>query len=155
MKNQFKKAFPYVMFLTAWAVIFAAVLLGERIPKQLCLALFTVGGVLLGFGAVGIALSLIHLSPERQKEYERSETDERNIAIREKAAMSSWYWTLYLLWAAFFVIQIFVGGLWAVAVSVVVVLHCMFYMINIYRAAKGLSSVSSGYFRKRGYQRLR
>ncbi len=136
MKNQFKKAFPYVMFLTAWAVIFAAVLLGERIPKQLCLALFTVGGVLLGFGAVGIALSLIHLSPERQKEYERSETDERNIAIREKAAMSSWYWTLYLLWAAFFVIQIFVGGLWAVAVSVVIVLHCMFYMINIYRWTK-------------------
>ena len=136
MKNQFKKAFPYVMFLTAWAVIFAAVLLGECIPKQLSLALFTVGGVLLGFGAVGIALSLIHLSPERQKEYERSETDERNIAIREKAAMSSWYWTLYLLWAAFFVIQIFVGGLWAVAVSVVIVLHCMFYMINIYRWTK-------------------
>lgn len=136
MKNQFKKAFPYVMFLTAWAVIFAAVLLGERIPEPLSLALFTVGGVLLGFGAVGIALSLIHLSPERQKEYERSETDERNIAIREKAAMSSWYWTLYLLWAVFFVIQIFVGGLWAVAVSVVVVLHCMFYMINIYRWTK-------------------
>ena len=136
MKNQFKKAFPYVMFLTAWAVIFAAVLLGERIPEQLSLALFTVGGVLLGFGAVGIALSLIHLSPERQKEYERSETDERNIAIREKAAMSSWYWTLYLLWAAFFVMQIFVGGLWAVAVSVVIVLHCMFYMINIYRWTK-------------------
>ena len=136
MKNQFKKAFPYVMFLTAWAVIFAAVLLGERIPEPLSLALFTVGGVLLGFGAVGIALSLIHLSPERQKEYERSETDERNIAIREKAAMSSWYWTLYLLWAAFFVIQIFVGGLWAVAVSVVVVLHCMVYMINIYRWTK-------------------
>ncbi|MCI9395150.1 MAG: hypothetical protein HFF34_08640 [Oscillospiraceae bacterium] len=136
MKNQFKKAFPYVMFLTAWAVIFAAVLLGERIPEPLSLALFTVGGVLLGFGAVGIALSLIHLSPERQKEYERSETDERNIAIREKAAMSSWYWTLYLLWAVFFVIQIFVGGLWAVAVSVVIVLHCMFYMINIYRWTK-------------------
>lgn len=136
MKKQLKKAFPYVMLLTAWAVIFAAVLLGERIPEPLSLALFTVGGVLLGFGAVGIALSLIHLSPERQKEYERSETDERNIAIREKAAMSSWYWTLYLLWAVFFVIQIFVGGLWAVAVSVVIVLHCMFYMINIYRWTK-------------------
>ena len=136
MKKQLKKAFPYVMFLTAWAVIFAAVLLGERIPEQLSLALSTVGGVLLGFSVVGIALSRIHLSPESQKEYERSETDERNIAIREKAAMSSWYWTLYLLWAAFFVIQIFVGGLWAVAVSVVVVLHCMFYMINIYRWTK-------------------
>ena len=136
MKKQLKKAFPYVMLLTAWAVIFAAVLLGERIPEQLSLALSTVGGVLLGFSVVGIALSRIHLSPEIQKEYERSETDERNIAIREKAAMSSWYWTLYLLWAAFFVIQIFVGGLWAVAVSVVVVLHCMFYMINIYRWTK-------------------
>ena len=136
MKKQLKKAFPYVMLLTAWAVIFAAVLLGERIPEQLSLALSTVGGVLLGFSVVGIALSRIHLSPESQKEYERSETDERNIAIREKAAMSSWYWTLYLLWAVFFVIQIFVGGLWAVAVSVVVVLHCMFYMINIYRWTK-------------------
>ena len=51
MKKQLKKAFPYVMLLTAWAVIFAAVLLGERIPKELSLALFTVGGVLLGFGA--------------------------------------------------------------------------------------------------------
>ena len=136
MKKQLKKAFPYVMLLTAWAVIFAAVLLGERIPEQLSLALSTVGGVLLGFSLVGIALSRIHLSPESQKEYERSETDERNIAIREKAAMSSWYWTLYLLWAVFFVIQIFVGGLWAVAVSVVVVLHCTFYMINIYRWTK-------------------
>ncbi len=136
MKKQLKKAFPYVMLLTAWAVIFAAVLLGERIPEQLSLALSTVGGVLLGFSVVGIALSRIHLSPESQKEYERSETDERNIAIREKAAMSSWYWTLYLLWAVFFVIQIFVGGLWAVAVSVVVVLHCTFYMINIYRWTK-------------------
>ena len=34
MKKQLKKAFPYVMLLTAWAVIFAAVLLGERIPKD-------------------------------------------------------------------------------------------------------------------------
>ena len=136
MKNQFKKAFPYVMFLTAWAVIFAAVLLGERIPEPLSIVLFTLGGVLLGFGAVGIALSRIRMSPEQQKEYERGEHDERNVAIREKAAMSSWYWTLYLLWAVFFVIQIFVGGLWAVAVSVVIVLHCMFYMINIYRWTK-------------------
>ena len=85
---------------------------------------------------MAIALSHNHISPHSQNDYERSETDERNIAIREKAAMSSWYWTLYLLWAAFFVIQIFVGGLWAVAVSVVVVLHCMFYMINIYRWTK-------------------
>lgn len=133
MKDFWKKIFPYVMFVTAFVLILAAVLLGERIPKQPSLALFTLGGMLMGFGAVGIALSRIRMSPEQQKEYERGEHDERNVAIREKAAMSSWYWTLYMLWAAFLVIQIFVGGLWGVAISVVIVLHCTFYMINIHR----------------------
>lgn len=133
MKNWFKKTAPYLMFGTAWVLILAAFLLGERVPKQLSLVLFTLGGVLLGFGAVGIALSRIRMSPEQLKEYERGERDERNVSIREKAAMSSWYWTLYMLWAVFMVIQIFVGGLWGVAVSVVIVLHCTFYMINIHR----------------------
>ena len=133
MKDFWKKIFPYVMLAAAWVLILATFLLGERIKEQLSLVLFTLGGVLLGFGAVGIALSRIRMSPEQQKEYERSEHDERNVAIREKAAMSSWYWTLYMLWAAFMIIQIFVGGLWGVAVSVVIVLHCTFYMINIHR----------------------
>ena len=133
MKDFWKKIFPYVMLAAAWVLILATFLLGERIKEQLSLVLFTLGGVLLGFGAVGIALSRIRMSPEQQKEYERSEHDERNVAIREKAAMSSWYWTLYMLWAAFMIIQIFVGGLWGVAVSVAIVLHCTFYMINIHR----------------------
>ena len=133
MKDFLKKTSPYVMFAAAWVLILATFLLGERIKEQLSLLLFTLGGVLMGFGVVGIALSRIRMSPEEQKEYERSEHDERNVAIREKAAMSSWYWTLYMLWAVFMVIQIFVGGLWGVAVSVVIVLHCTFYMINIHR----------------------
>ena len=138
MKDFLKKTSPYVMFAAAWTLILAAILLGERVPAQISLVLFTLGGVLMGFGAVGIALSRIRLSPEQQKEYERSETDERNVAIREKAAMSSWYWTLYMLWAVFMVIQIFVGGLWGVAISVVIVLHCAFYMVNIHRWNKKL-----------------
>ena len=133
MKKFCKKVAPYVVFVAAWVLILTTFLLGERIKERLSLVLFTLGGVLLGFGAVGIALSRIRMSPEQQKEYERGEHDERNVAIREKAAMSSWYWTLYMLWAAFMVIQIFVGGLWGVAVSVVIVLHCTFYMINIHR----------------------
>lgn len=131
--EKLKKISPYVMFAAAWALIAAAALLGERAPEQIHLVLFTLGGVLMGFGAVGIALSRIRLSPERQKEYERSETDERNVAIREKAAMSSWYWTLYMLWAAFMAVEIFVGVMWGVAIAVVIVLHCTFYMINIHR----------------------
>ena len=133
MKKFCKKVAPYVVFVAAWVLILTTFLLGERIKEQLSLVLFTLGGVLLGFGAVGIALSRIRMSPEQQKEYERGEHDERNVAIREKAAMSSWYWTLYMLWAVFMVIQIFVGGLWGVAISVVIVLHCTFYMINIHR----------------------
>lgn len=133
MKDWFKKIFPFMMFVGAVAAFFAAILLGERIPEQLSLALFTLGGVLLGFGVTAIALSGWHMTPEEKKEMERGEHDERNVAIREKAAMSSWYWTLYMLWAAFMVIQIFVGGLWGVAISVAIVLHCTFYMVNIHR----------------------
>lgn len=133
MKEFWKKVSPYAMLVAAVAAFLAALLLGERVPKQLSLALFTFGGVLMGFGVTGLALSGRHMTPEEKKEMERGETDERNVAIREKAAMSSWYWTLYMLWAAFMVIQIFVGGLWGVAISVVIVLHCTFYMINIHR----------------------
>ena len=133
LKKLLKKISPYVMFGTAWIVILAVLLLGERISGPLASALYAVGGILLGFGAVEIALSRIQMSPEQRKEYERGEHDERNLAIREKAAMDSWYWTLYLLWAAFMVIQIFVGGLWGVAVSAAIVLHCTFYMVNLHR----------------------
>lgn len=133
MKDWLKKISPYVMLAAAFVMFLAALLLRERVPKQLSLALFTLGGVLMGFGVTGIALSDRHMTPEEKKEMERGERDERNVTIREKAAMSSWYWTLYMLWAAFMVIQIFVGGLWGVAISVVIVLHCTFYMINIHR----------------------
>ena len=133
MKAWFKKAFPFLMFAAALVLILAAFLLGERIPEPLSIALFTVGGILMGFGAVGVALSGWHMSPEERKEMERGETDERNVAIREKAAMSSWYWTLYLLWAVFMVVQIFIGGWWGAAVSVLIVLHCTFYIINMHR----------------------
>lgn len=133
MKSFLIKISPYVMFAAAFVLFLAAFLLGEKIPEQLSAALCALGGVLLGFGVTGIALSGRHMTPEEKKEMERGETDERNVAIREKAAMSSWYWTLYMLWAAFMVIQIFVGGLWGVAISVVIVLHCTFYMINIHR----------------------
>lgn len=133
MKEWFKKISPFMMFVGAVAAFLAAIVLGERIPEQLSLALFTLGGILMGFGVTAIALSDKRMTQEEKKELERSETDERNVAIREKAAMSSWYWTLYMLWAAFMVIQIFVGGLWGVAISVVIVLHCTFYMINIHR----------------------
>ena len=71
MKNWFKKTAPYLMFAAAWVLILATFLLEERITERLSIVLFMLGGVLLGFGAVGIALSRIRMSPEQLKEYER------------------------------------------------------------------------------------
>lgn len=133
MKEWLKKTSPFVMLAAAAALFMAAFLLRERVPEQLLSALCALGGILMGFGVTGLALSSRHMTPEERKEIERGETDERNVAIREKAAMTSWYWTLYLLWAAFMVIQIFVGGFWGAAISVLIVLHCVFYLINIHR----------------------
>ena len=47
MKDFLKKTSPYVMFAAAWTLIFAAILLGERVPAQISLVLFTLGGVLM------------------------------------------------------------------------------------------------------------
>ena len=98
------------------------------------------GGALLGLGGSSVIMGAVerHMSPQERKELQRSETDERNIAIREKAAQSSWYWTLYLLWVPF-VIALVLGELvWMVIPPVVLVLHCAFYMFHLYRWSKKL-----------------
>ena len=100
-------------------------------------------------GAFGAALILLILwgvrregwekaSPQQRREIELEEGDERNVAIREKAAYSSWYWTLYLLWALFFLTLILRGGMYTALVSVAIVLHCVFYMVNMNRWTKKL-----------------
>lgn len=63
MRDQLKKVFPYVMFAAAWALILAAFLLGKRAPKPAVLALYTLGGMLMGFGAVGTIPEPAHRSP--------------------------------------------------------------------------------------------
>lgn len=61
--------------------------------------------VLTGFGAgiigVGVAGTLLKKNlksnPEKAKEYEIAEKDERNIRIREKAGYSAWYTGVFIL----------------------------------------------------------
>ena len=50
LKKLLKKISPYVMFGTAWIVILAVLLLGERISGPLASALYAVGGILLRGG---------------------------------------------------------------------------------------------------------
>ena len=98
------------------------------------------GGALLGLGGSSVIMGAVerHMSPQERKELQRSETDERNIAIREKAAQSSWYWTLYLLWVPFVISLVREETLWILLSSAVTVLHCVFYMVNMGRWAKKL-----------------
>lgn len=138
MKERLKKILPILGILCGACLVLAAVVLGEQVPKGMGGALFGTGGALVGLGVSGIAMDVIwrRMSEDERREAERGERDERNVAIREKAAYASWYWTLYLLWGAFFVTLFLGSGFPTALVSVLIVLHCVFLMVNMNRWAK-------------------
>lgn len=138
MKERLKKILPILGVICGACLVLAAVVLGEQIAKGMSGILFGTGGALMGLGVAGIAMDVVwrRMSEEERREVERGEKDERNVAIREKAAYSSWYWTLYLLWGAFFVTLFLGSGFPTALVSVLIVLHCVFLMVNMGRWAK-------------------
>jgi len=138
MKERLKKGLPILGVICGACLVLAAVVLGEQIAKGMSGILFGTGGALMGLGVAGIAMDVVwrRMSEEERREVERGEKDERNVAIREKAAYSSWYWTLYLLWGAFFVTLFLGSGFPTALVSVLIVLHCVFLMVNMGRWAK-------------------
>lgn len=138
MKERLKKALPILGVVCGACLVAAAIVLGEQVPEEMSGVLFGVGGMLMGLGVSGIAMDLIwrRMSETERREAERGERDERNVAIREKAAYSSWYWTLYLLWGAFLLTLVMGSGFPTALVSVLIVLHCVFLMVNMNRWAK-------------------
>ena len=136
MKDWFKKISPFVLLVAAVAVFVSVILMKDRLSETICTALCAFGGVLLGFGVTGLVLSDKHMTPEEKKDLERGERDERNVAIREKAAMSTWYWTLYLLWGLFLVFMVMDGYVYAALLSLALACHSVFYLVNIRRWAR-------------------
>lgn len=138
MKEAFKKFLPLLGLIAAAALGAAGALLGERIPEGLSSLLFGSAGMLLGLSVTAIVMDRIQRrwTPEQRKEYERGEHDERNMVIRDKAAKDSWYWTLALLWGLFIVTLILHQPLYIALSAGVIVLHCVFYLVNIGRWAK-------------------
>lgn len=138
MKERLKKILPILGVICGACLVLAAVVLGERVPEGTSGILFGTGGALMGLGVAGIAMDVVwrRMSEEERREVERGEKDERNVAIREKAAYSSWYWTLYLLWGAFFITLFLGSGFPTALVSVLIVLHCVFLMVNMNRWTK-------------------
>lgn len=118
----------------------AAAVLGEQLAAPVSGLCFGLAGALGGLS--GARLLMAHFdrtwTPEERRQIELAERDERNVAIREKAAYASWYWTLYLLWGAFFLTLVLGSGFPTALVSVVIVLHCVFYMVNVGRWSKQL-----------------
>lgn len=112
-----------------------ALVLGDRLPGPIIGLMCGCGGALGGVGGTTLLIPLLmrSLSPEQRKEAERGETDERNIAIREKAAQSSFYWTLCLLWVPFVVALVQGSLLWMLLSTGAIVLHNVFYLMNLAR----------------------
>ena len=139
MKNERGKLVLGALGLLAGLLLIGcALVLGDRLPGPGVGLMCGCGGALGGMGGSALLTPLLmrSLTPEQRKEMERGERDERNVAIREKAAYASWYWTLYLLWGAFFVTLFLGSGFPTALVSVVIVLHSVFLMVNMSRWAK-------------------
>lgn len=119
--------------------LFAAVIVwGDGMPGHMAGLCTGMGGALLGAGSAKLLIPLLmrSMTPEERQEVERGERDERNVAIREKAAYTSWYWTLGLLWIPFVVALLQGSTLWLCLSSGAVVLHSLFYLVNLARWAR-------------------
>lgn len=117
-------------------VLFAAVfVVGDEMPQGFTGLCAGLGGALIGLGGSNLFLPLLMrtLSPEQQKEIVRGEQDERNVAIRNRAALDSWYWTLALLWVPFVAAMVRGELFWMAMCPAVLVLHCAFYLFHMYR----------------------
>ena len=115
------------------ALMGSVLILGDQLSGPVNGLMCGLGGALVGGGASSLLLPLLlrSMSPEQRREVERGEHDERNVSIREKAAQSSFYWTLCLLWVPFVVALMQGSILWIVLTSGLVVLHNVFYLVNL------------------------
>lgn len=138
MKSKSYLPLAILGFICSVAAVAAALVLGDRIPAHWSSLITGLGGALGGISATTILMELADRkrTPEQRKELVRGENDERNIAIRERAAMSSWRWTLGLLWGLFVLCLLLHQMLYIALSAAVIVLHCVFYLINVGRWAR-------------------
>ena len=99
-----KKQPKHYIFYMGIAVFAAGLLLealftdADRVMQSLSLALAGFGSGIVMVGAVNLyRLRLLKNNPEKAKQIEINEKDERNIWLREKAGYTTWYITLFTL----------------------------------------------------------
>ena len=137
MKKQPKS---YIFYMGI--IIFVVGLLLKNLIPASDGALHTLPFVLTGFGSgivgVGVVSILrkrtIENDPQKAKQYEINENDERNIQIREKAGYATWYTTLFMLAAismTFVVLDYKVAGFISLGALFIHIISLYVY-INIY-----------------------
>lgn len=119
--------------VAAAAILTAAALLGERIPSPLDGLVFGLGGMLLGLSMVALGVSVLRRrrTPEQHRQAQLAERDERNRTIREKAALTTWYWTCGIL-AGLYVAAIVLDDMTAILLlAAAIVMHCIVLLASI------------------------
>ena len=135
MRERRRKVWSWTAFLGGIVLLAATIWLDESVPNWVNGLLCGFGGAALGAGGSGLAVGWITrcLSPKECAEVILAETDERNVAIREKAARDSWYWTGWLLWVPFVASLVTVESLFIALTAGVIVLHNAFLLVNMAR----------------------
>lgn len=135
MRERMKKLWSWTAFLGGIVLLAAAIWLDEGVPNWVNGLLCGFGGAALGAGISGLAVGWItrRLPPKERAEVVLAENDERNVAIREKAARDSWYWTGWLLWVPFVVSLVRGESLFIALTAGVIVLHNAFLLVNMAR----------------------
>mgnify|MGYP001624570084 CR=1 FL=1 len=133
MSERVKKRLCGAAFLAGLALGGGALWAGGAVPEGGNGLLCGLGGAALGVGGSGLATGWIvgRLSPEDQAAVAVAEHDERNVAIRQRAAQSSWFWTGWLLWVPFVAALVTGNGLFTALTAGVIVLHNAFLLVNI------------------------
>lgn len=138
MRAKVQKFLPVLGLIAAAALGGGALWLDEGIPASLYALMCGFAGMLLGLSVTAIAMHRIQRrwTPDQRRQAKLSENDERSVTIRDKAAKDSWYCSLALLWGLM-VVTLFLHQItYIVLSSAAVVLHCVFYLVNINRWSK-------------------
>ena len=138
MKEKLKRGLPLAGTVVGLALLAVVIFRGDGLPGWANGLLAGLGGAALGVGGGGIVMGMAvwRMTPKERSELERSETDERNIAIREKAAQDSWYWTSALLWVPFVAALVRQDPVFIPVSLGVLAFHHAFYIFHIGRWAR-------------------
>lgn len=138
MKETWKKGLSVAGTVLGLALLALVIFRGDGLPGWANGLLAGLGGASLGLGGGGVVMegAARRMTPKERAELERSETDERNIAIREKAAQDSWYWTSALLWIPFVVALVRQDPVFIPVSLGVLAFHHAFYIFHMGRWLK-------------------